>query len=75
MKKNQKLVNLIQGIEDLLSESRCPLTDEDKVLLKNCLKELRGIDENSTDSLEIIEKVIKWILLFFDVLDKIKDVF
>jgi len=75
MKKNQKLVNLIQGIEDLLSESRCPLTEEDKVLLKNCLKELRSMNENSTNLLKITEKVIKWFLLFFDVYDKIKDVF
>ena len=75
MNKNQKLVNLIQGVEDLLSESRCPLTEEDKVLLKNCLKELKGLDENSANFLEITEKVIKWMLLFFNVYDKIKDVF
>lgn len=75
MKKNQKLEDLIRGMEDLLSKDRCPLTDDEKVLLENCVKELRDPNEKLPDFLFQIENVTKWLLLLFEVGDRIKDAF
>lgn len=73
MRKNQKLADLIQGIEDLLSKGRYPLTGEDEVLLKSCLSELKQMQSNDANVLGSIEKVTKWLLLLFEVCDKFKD--
>ena len=73
MNKNQKPADLIQGIEDLLSKGRYPLTGEDEVLLKSCLTELRQMQSDNADVLGSIEKVTKWLLLLFEVYDKFKD--
>ena len=73
MKQNQKPADLIQGIEDLLSKGRYPLTGEDEVLLKSCLTELRQMQSENADVLGSIEKVTKWLLLLFEVWDKFKD--
>ena len=73
MKKNQKLADLIQGIEDLLSKGRYPLTGEDEVLLKSCLTELKRMQSDNADVLGSIEKVTQWLLLLFEVYDKFKD--
>lgn len=73
MRKNQKLADLIQGIEDLLSKGRYPLTGEDEVLLKSCLTELKQMQSNDANVLGSIEKVTKWLLLLFEVCDKFKD--
>lgn len=73
MKQNQKPADLIQGIEDLLSKGRYPLTGEDEVLLKSCLTELRQMQSNNVNVLDSIEKVIKKLLLLFEVWDKFKD--
>lgn len=73
MGKNQKPADLIQGIEDLLSKGRYPLTGEDEVLLKSCLSELKRMQSNDANVLGSIEKVTKWLLLLFEVCDKFKD--
>ncbi len=73
MIENQKHEALIQGIEELLSKDRCPLTDDDKVLLQNCLTELKT--KNSLPDLASFEKVARWLLLFFEVAQAAKDVF
>lgn len=73
MRKNQKLADLIQGIEDLLSKGRYPLTGEDEVLLKSCLSELKQMQSNDANVLGSIEKATKWLLLLFEVCDKFKD--
>lgn len=73
MGKNQKPADLIQGIEDLLSKGRYPLTGEDEVLLKSCLSELKQMQSNDANVLGSIEKVTKWLLLLFEVCDKFKD--
>lgn len=76
MKTNQKLADLIQGMEGLLSKGRCPLTGEDEVLLKSCLAELKGLNnKNNTDILGSMEKVTKWLLLLFEAYDKFKEFF
>ena len=71
--KKSKTADLIQGIEDLLSKGRYPLTGEDEVLLKSCLTELRQMQSDNADVLGSIEKVTKWLLLLFEVYDKFKD--
>ena len=73
MKQNQKLTDLIQGIEDLLSKGRYPLTGEDEVLLKSCLSELKQMQSDNADVLGSIEKVTQGFLLLFGVWDKFKD--
>ncbi len=73
MKKLKQTADLIQGIEDLLSKGRYPLTGEDEVLLKSCLSELKQMQSDNADVLGTIEKVTKWLLLLFEVYDKFKD--
>lgn len=73
MKKLKQTADLIQGIEDLLSKGRYPLTGEDEVLLKSCLSELKQMQSDNADVLGSIEKVTKWLLLLFEVCDKFKD--
>ena len=73
MKKNQKLADLVQGIEGLLSKGRCPLTGKDEALLKSCITELKGLN-NKTDWIGTMEIVTKWLLLLFEVRDKFKDI-
>lgn len=74
MDKNQKLADLIQGIEYLLSKGRCPLTGEDEVLLRSCLAELKKLNHNNTDWLGSMEKVAKWLLLLFEACEKLKEI-
>ena len=73
MKKLKQTADLIQGIEDLLSKGRYPLTGEDEVLLKSCLTELKRMQSDNADVLGSIEKVTQWLLLLFEVYDKFKD--
>ena len=73
MKKSKETADLIQGIEDLLSKGRYPLTGEDEVLLKSCLSELKQLKSDNADVSGSIEKVTKWLLLLFEVCDKFKD--
>lgn len=73
MKKLKQTADLIQGIEDLLSKGRYPLTSEDEVLLKSCLTELKRMQSDNADVLGSIEKVTQWLLLLFEVYDKFKD--
>ena len=73
MTKNQKLADLVQGIEGLLSKGRCPLTGEDEALLKSCIAELKGLN-NKSDWVGSMENVTKWLLLFFEVYDKFKEI-
>lgn len=73
MKKLKQTADLIQGIEDLLSKGRYPLTGEDEVLLQSCLSELKQMQSNDANVLGSIEKVTKWLLLLFEVCDKFKD--
>ena len=72
MKKLKQTADLIQGIEDLLSKGRYPLTGEDEVLLKSCLSELKQMQSDNADVLGSIEKVTKWLLLLFEVCDKFR---
>lgn len=71
--KSKQTADLIQGIEDLLSKGRYPLTGEDEVLLKSCLSELKQLKSDNADVSGSIEKVTKWLLLLFEVCDKFKD--
>ncbi|GAB0481670.1 hypothetical protein KML24007_04160 [Alistipes indistinctus] len=75
MTKNQKLADLIQGIEGMLSKSRCPLTGEEEVLLKLCLAELEDLRNNKSDKLGSMEKVARWLLLLFEVYGKFIEFF
>lgn len=73
MVKNQKLADLVQRIEGLLSKGRCPLTGEDEALLKSCIAELKSLS-NKTNWRDSMENVTKWLLLFFEVYNKFKEI-
>lgn len=73
MVKNQKLADLVQGIEGLLSKGRCSLSDEDEALLKSCIAELKSLS-NKPNWRDSMENVTKWLLLFFEVYDKFKEI-
>lgn len=73
--KNQDVYSLIQGIEVILSKNRCSLSDDEKVLLENCLTELRKPAITVADLTLLMEKAAKWLLLYFELGDHIKDIF
>lgn len=75
MKKQKTLDGLIQCIEAILSEGRCSLTDEDKVLLQNCLAELKISPKDFSDIQVRLENVAKWLLAFLEFGAKVKDLF
>lgn len=75
MKKQKTLDGLIQCIETILSEGRCSLNDEDKVLLQNCLSELKAPNEDFSDIQVHLENAATWILLFLEVGAKVRDLF
>lgn len=72
---NQDVNNLIRGIEIILSKDRCPLSDEEKVLLKNCLFQLKKSEKKETDILKIYETLAKWLLIFLDLGSHLKNLF
>lgn len=74
-KKNQDVYSLIQVVEAILSKNRCSLSDDEKVLLENCLTELRKPTPTNAHVFKILEKVAKWLLLFFELGDHMKDIF
>lgn len=73
--KNQDVYSLIQGIEAILSKNRCSLSDDEKVLLENCLTELRKPAIKVADLTSLMEKIAKWLLLYLELSDHIKDIF
>lgn len=74
-KKHQNLDDLIQGIRDVLSENRCSLSDEDKVLLQNCLDELECHKKENSNPLQTITKVVGLLLTFWKVAKFVNDLF
>ena len=64
-KKNQDVNSLIQGIEAILLKNRCSLLDEEKVLLENCLTQLKSGEDNKIT----LAQIAKWLLLFLKIDD------
>lgn len=73
MKKNNYEECLVQGIEAFISRNRCSLSNEDLVLLKNCLNFIKSSKETNKLSLESIGKISELLLKFLYASDKIMD--
>lgn len=73
--KNQDVDSLIQGIEAILLKNRCSFSKDEKMLLENCLTELRKSVFNVADFSKLTEKIAKWLLLFFELSDHLNDLF
>lgn len=72
MKKIYHVEGLIQGIKAVLSENRCSLTAEDRVLFTECLAELQRT-KNRKDVIQVIERIARYFVLFSDVTSSLKD--
>jgi hypothetical protein len=74
MIKNCKSLNdLEKGIKQLLLESRCSFSDEDKVLLNDCILALQQAKKNC--DFDLIIKVVEILSQLFIVSAHFKDVF
>lgn len=73
--ENQDVYSLMQGIQTILAKNRCSLQDEEKKLLENCLTELRKVSIDEYNTSLSIEKIAKWLLMFFELNNHLKDFF
>ena len=64
MQQNFNLECLIQGIEVFISKNRCSLSDEDLVLLNDCLSFLRSSAKTKKLSFEDVGKFLWFVLKF-----------
>lgn len=78
-KKVKSLDDLIKGIKQLLSESRCSFSDEDVVLLNDAVQALeqakKVVVESGEPDLRLITEATKILLRLFTLGDHIKDLF
>lgn len=78
--QNHSLKNndeLIQGIKAILSNDRCSFSDEEQVLLNDCINRL---EESKTEPDPLIQKlkfvkVLEILLRVFTFIDHLKDLF
>jgi hypothetical protein len=69
--------DLIQGIEIILSNYRCSFSDEEQVLLKDCVNRLQDsnlkpdLQGRVTESVKVVEILIR----IFSIYEHIKDLF
>ena len=75
MKKINNSEILISKLEDFISKNRRSLSDEDKVLLKECIEELKNSDTSSATTLKVIDRIVKWFLIGSKVVEKLNNVF
>ena len=80
MTKNVKrLDDLIRGVKHLLSENRCSFSDEDKVLLNDCLGYLQQAkkigEQTGYPDTGLITRAIENLLRLFSVAEHLKDLF
>jgi hypothetical protein len=73
IKKIESLGDLETGIKQLLLENRCSFSDEEKVILKNCLLLIRQAKRNQTTN--NIVRVIETLSRFFLTNDSFNDFF
>lgn len=73
IKKVRSLDDLEKGIKQLLLESRCSFSDEEKVLLKDCIAALQEIKMNSR--IDLIVKVIEILTKLFIASEHLKIIF
>lgn len=68
--------DLIQGIKIILSNYRCSFSDEEQVLLENCIDKLEKSRAKSDENqLQANVKVLGTLLRIFTIIDHLKDLF
>jgi hypothetical protein len=68
---------LIQGIKLILSKNRCSFSDDERVLLNDCVKVLEQSKTETDEGIRVQKtvKVLSLIIRVFTVLDHLKDLF
>lgn len=69
----KSLGDLEKGIKQLLLESRCSFSDEEKVLLNDCVFELQQTKKSS--NLDLTVKVVEILTKLFIASDHLKGIF
>lgn len=69
--------DLIAGLKVIISKYRCSFSDEEKVLLNDCINELEKsrASSNPLDHARTTVKVVSTALRVFTIYDHIKDLF
>ena len=78
--KNQSfksMDDLIQGIKTIISNYRCSFSDEEQVLLKECISKLEEsrAEPDPQNQLQASAKVLGTLLRIFTLIDHFKDLF
>ena len=77
LKHKKNLDDLIKGVKSVLSKDRCSFSDEEVVLLNQCLDYLRAAkrinDQTNPDHIGLVSKAIEIILRLFVVVEKLKE--
>lgn len=72
-KLNQE--SLVQGIEAFISRNRCSLSNEDLVLLNDCLEFIKSSKNTKMPSLETVGKIAEFALRLLSASDDITNLF
>ena len=72
-KLNQE--SLVQGIEAFISRNRCSLSNEDLVLLNDCLDFIQSGKKTNMPSLETMGKIAELLLKILSASDDIMNLF
>jgi hypothetical protein len=77
IKKVRSLDNLENGIKQLLLENRCSFSEEDKILLDECLTVIEQAKRNTNESNQYVStiKIIELLTKLFLTADHLKDLF
>ena len=72
-KLNQE--SLVQGIEAFISRNRCSLSNDDVVLLNDCLDFIKSCKKTKKPSLETMGKIAELLLKILSASDDIMNLF
>ena len=67
--------SLIQGIEAFISRNRCSLSNDDVVLLNDCLDFIKSCKKTKMPSLETMGKIAELLLKILSASDDIMNLF
>ncbi|MES2458056.1 MAG: hypothetical protein V4594_21035 [Bacteroidota bacterium] len=69
--------DLVLGIQTILSKYRCSFSDEEKVLLNDCIIELEKSNAESSQTEKALTalKVVSTVMRVFSIYDHLKDLF
>ena len=67
--------SLVQGIEAFISRNRCSLSNEDLVLLNDCLEFIKSSKKTKMPPLETVGRIAELLLKFLSASDDIMNLF